>query len=286
VADAAAPADQISDPVTALRAALPWTCPSPPKGELAIGLLADAYAAGVRFGFIAGDEVYGACIKLRALLEQHQQAYVLRVRSSFTLTLDGGATVTCQQAFARHCRPKCAWTIRSAGEGSKGERAYTWAWIATAGPTHFLLIRKHRKMAALAICAGTAAAARRPTDTWLGAATSPARSADRSRGERCSETPDAYSVWRREPAVPENVALIIRFHLVGGEDISVMSGDFDGEPEAVAAIARAVDERRSLVLMRARYDREADVHSMVVNLANVASVRVSKTESAEAGQYL
>ncbi|MEV4015125.1 hypothetical protein AB0J35_31950 [Nonomuraea angiospora] len=49
--------------------------------------------------------------------------------------------------------------------------------------------------------------------------------------------------------MPENVALIIRFHLVGGEDVSVMSGDFDGEPEAVAAIARAVDERRSLVLM-------------------------------------
>ncbi|WP_435875686.1 hypothetical protein [Nonomuraea jabiensis] len=92
MADAAAPPDQISDPVTALRAALPLDLPSPPKGELAIGLLADAYAAGVRFGFIAGDEVYGACIKLRALLEQHQQAYVLRVRSSFTLTLDGGTT--------------------------------------------------------------------------------------------------------------------------------------------------------------------------------------------------
>ncbi|MEO3801922.1 hypothetical protein [Nonomuraea sp. B1E8] len=84
----------------------------------------------------------------------------------------------------------------------------------------------------------------------------------------------------------ENVALIIRFHLMGGEDVSVMSGDFDGEPEAVAAIARAVDERRSLVLMRARYDREDDVHGVVVNLANVVSVRVSKTDSAEAGQYL
>jgi hypothetical protein len=47
--------------------------------------------------------------------------------------------------------------------------------------------------------------------------------------------------------VPENVALIIRFHLMGGEDVPVISGDFDGEPEAVAAIARAVEERRSLV---------------------------------------
>jgi ribosomal protein L24 len=86
--------------------------------------------------------------------------------------------------------------------------------------------------------------------------------------------------------VPENVALIIRFHLMSGEDVSVMSGDFDGEPEAVAAIARAMDERRSLVLMRARYGRETDVNGVVINLANVVSVRVSKTASAEAGQYL
>ncbi|MEV4569707.1 hypothetical protein AB0K12_38600 [Nonomuraea sp. NPDC049419] len=86
--------------------------------------------------------------------------------------------------------------------------------------------------------------------------------------------------------MPGNVALIIRFHLMGGEDVSVISGDFDGEPEAVTAIARAIDERRSLVLMRARYDREADVNGIVINLANVVSARVSKTDSAEAGQYL
>ncbi|MDR8410213.1 hypothetical protein MTP10_15885 [Nonomuraea sp. 3-1Str] len=86
--------------------------------------------------------------------------------------------------------------------------------------------------------------------------------------------------------MPENVALIIRFHLIGGEDVSLMSGDFDGEAEAVAAIARAMDERRSLVLMRARYDRETDVNGVVINLANVVSARVSKTDSAEAGQYL
>jgi hypothetical protein len=86
--------------------------------------------------------------------------------------------------------------------------------------------------------------------------------------------------------VPEKVALILRFHLMGGEEVSVVSGDFDGEAEAVAAIARSVDERRSLVLLRARYDRETDVNGMVINLANVVSVRVSKTDSAEAGQYL
>ncbi|MEV4113122.1 hypothetical protein [Nonomuraea sp. NPDC049695] len=54
----------------------------------------------------------------------------------------------------------------------------------------------------------------------------------------------------------------------------------------MAAIARAADERRSLVLMRARYGRETDVNSVIINLANVVSARVSKTDSAEAGQYL
>jgi hypothetical protein len=47
-----------------------------------------------------------------------------------------------------------------------------------------------------------------------------------------------------------------------------------------------VDERRSLVLVRARYNREAGESGVVVNLANVVSVRVSKTDSATTGQYL
>jgi 3-dehydroquinate synthase class II len=73
---------------------------------------------------------------------------------------------------------------------------------------------------------------------------------------------------------------------VSGEDVFVVSQDFAGEREALEAVARALDERRSLVLMRARYNREADENGVVVNLANVLSVRVSRTDSAAAGQYL
>jgi hypothetical protein len=86
--------------------------------------------------------------------------------------------------------------------------------------------------------------------------------------------------------VSDNVVLIMRFHPVGGEDVSVISGDFSGEGEALAAIARALDERRSLVLTHARYDREADENGVVINLANVVSVRVAKRDSAATGQYL
>jgi hypothetical protein len=84
----------------------------------------------------------------------------------------------------------------------------------------------------------------------------------------------------------DNIELIMRFHPVGGEDVAVMSADFAGEAEAIEAITRALDQRRSLVLVRARYNREAGENGVVVNLANVVSVRVSKTDSAATGQYL
>jgi hypothetical protein len=86
--------------------------------------------------------------------------------------------------------------------------------------------------------------------------------------------------------VPENIVLIMRFHPEGGEDVSVVSEDFAGEREALEAVARALDERRSLVLTHARYDRQADENGVIINLANVVSVRVSKTDSAATGQYL
>lgn len=86
--------------------------------------------------------------------------------------------------------------------------------------------------------------------------------------------------------MPDNIMLILRFHPVGGADVSVVCEDFGGEREALDAIAHAVDERRGLVLTHARYDREADENGVVINLANVVSVGVSTTDSAAAGQYL
>src|ERR1700720_1993825 len=88
------------------------------KGQLAIDILTEAFADGVRLDFVCGDEVYGSGPHLRENLEGRGQAYVLRVSSSFQLGLAGGITLTCKQAAARLGRR--GWEIRSAGTGSKG----------------------------------------------------------------------------------------------------------------------------------------------------------------------
>jgi SRSO17 transposase len=141
------PAEHIADPVKSLVMGLPEDLVFRTKGQLAIDILAEAFADGVRLDFVCGDEVYGSCTQLREYLEACGQAYVLRVPSSFRLTLAGGITLTCKQAAARLTR---GWEIRSAGTGSKGQRWYAWAWLATASRWHYLLIRRHLTTSELA----------------------------------------------------------------------------------------------------------------------------------------
>ena len=144
------PAEDITDPVKSLVTGLPLDLRFRTKGELAIDILGDAYADGLGFDFVCGDEVYGACTALRQYLEGRGQAYVLRVASSFTLTLAAGVKMTCAEAVKKLLKGKRAWEVRSAGKGSKGERWYAWAWLATASPRHSLLVRRHLKTGELA----------------------------------------------------------------------------------------------------------------------------------------
>jgi SRSO17 transposase len=135
------PAAQIGDPVTSAVMGLPEDLAFRTKGQLAIDILTEAFADVVKLDFVCGDEVYGSCTGLREYLEDRDQAYVLRVPSSFRLALPGGVTLTCKQAAAR--LGSRGWEIRSAGTGSKGHRWYAWAWLGTASARHHLLIRRH-----------------------------------------------------------------------------------------------------------------------------------------------
>jgi hypothetical protein len=142
------PREHLEDPVKSAVMGLPEDLACRTKGQLAIDILAEAAADGVRLDFACGDEVYGSCTELREYLEDRDQAYVLRVPSSFRLMLAGGITLTCAQAAARAARR--GWEIRSAGTGSNGQRWYAWTWLATASPRHHLLIRRHLQTGELA----------------------------------------------------------------------------------------------------------------------------------------
>src|SRR6516162_5826400 len=113
------PAGHIHDLVTPAAMGLPTDLIFRTKGQLAIDILTEAAADGIRLDFVCGDEVYGACTELREYLEDHDQAYVPRVPSSFRLMLAGGVMLTCAQAAAR-LTGRRGWEIRSAGTGSKG----------------------------------------------------------------------------------------------------------------------------------------------------------------------
>jgi SRSO17 transposase len=136
------PAAQIEDAGRSRRIGLPADVAVRTKGQLAIDLLADAYRDGVRFDFICGDEVYGNCTELRRFLEEHDQAYVLRVACTVQIEVLAGVKLTCAQAVAQLVRER-RWEVRSAGKGSKGDRWYAWALIGTASPRHVLLVRRH-----------------------------------------------------------------------------------------------------------------------------------------------
>jgi SRSO17 transposase len=125
------PAEDIADPVKSLVTGLPldlrfWT-----KCQLAIGILSDAYADGLAFDFICGTRSTVPAPGCGST-SKAGQAYVLRVASSFTHTLAAGTKMTCAEAVRKLLKGKRAWEVRSAGKGSKGERWYSWAWLATA----------------------------------------------------------------------------------------------------------------------------------------------------------
>jgi SRSO17 transposase len=144
------PAEQAGDPARSAGMGLPPGLVFRTKGQLAIGVCAEAFADGVAVDFVCGDEVYGSCAQLREYLAARGQGYVLRVPSNFHLTLARGVKLPCKQAAARLLAGARCWEVRSAGKGSKGERWYAWAWIATFSPRHYLLIRRHRMTGELA----------------------------------------------------------------------------------------------------------------------------------------
>jgi SRSO17 transposase len=135
------PRDWADDDLRRARAKVPDEVVFKTKPALAVDILTDLHAAGLLPPWATGDEVYGRDKTLREFCEQHQAGYVFGVPCSFTLTLTSGRPVRADQALK--LVPPKAWNLASCGAGSKGERTYWWAWIATASQRHHLVVRRN-----------------------------------------------------------------------------------------------------------------------------------------------
>jgi SRSO17 transposase len=134
------PAEQLDDAATRAAMGIPDDLKFATKPGLGAELLTDVLDAGVRVDWCTADAVYGRDRGLRKTCEQRGIGYSLGVPCSFRITLACG-TVLRADATLRILTAR-SWQIASCGPGSKGERRYAWAWIGTASPRHFLLIRR------------------------------------------------------------------------------------------------------------------------------------------------
>ncbi len=93
------------------------------KPEIGRGMLQRALDAEVLANWVLADEVYGADYKLRSLLEERCQRYVLGVASNQYVWV-GLYQIRVDELIRG--LPEEAWSRLSCGEGSKGPRYYDW----------------------------------------------------------------------------------------------------------------------------------------------------------------
>jgi len=114
-------------------------------------MIARALDAGLACAWVLADALYGADSRLRRMLEDRGQPYVLAVRSNHALRfLEGWRLVQTDPAALAEGLDDAQWQPLSAGEGSKGPRLYEWArvalgWETGAGFERWLLLRRHRR---------------------------------------------------------------------------------------------------------------------------------------------
>lgn len=134
------PREWATDADRRARARVPEELAFATKPQLGRQILADLHTEGRLPPWVTGDEVYGGDPNLRAWLESTGTGYVLAISKSTRVAFTRAGTARADDALKRLIAAD--WVIESCGAGSKGERRYAWAWIATADPHRHLLIRR------------------------------------------------------------------------------------------------------------------------------------------------
>ena len=121
------------------------------KPQIARDLIASALDAGVPCAWVLADALYGSDSRLRRMLEQRDQAYVLAVRSNHHLRFwDHDGLVESNPETLAAALDAGDWATHAAGEGAKGPRLYDWAriglpWACDPNWQRWLLIRCGRR---------------------------------------------------------------------------------------------------------------------------------------------
>lgn len=98
------------------------------KPQLAQAMLERAFEAGVVASWVVADTIYAS---LRTFLEKRQQPYVLAVPANFMLRFMGDEGIRQSRIDSLfEATDSLDWQRLSAGEGTKGQRLYDWAWLS------------------------------------------------------------------------------------------------------------------------------------------------------------
>ena len=145
------PADWADDAQRRQRTQVPQAVAFATKPQIACDLIAGALDARMPCAWVLADALYGADSRLRRMLEERRQPYVLATRSNHVLRLlTRGGLLQTNPAEMADALPPTAWRAHAAGEGSKGPRLYDWArialpWTVDEGFERWLLIRRNRR---------------------------------------------------------------------------------------------------------------------------------------------
>src|SRR5215208_631906 len=126
------PQDWTTNPARLRAAHLPDEVGFTTKPRLALDMIERAINAGVPFGWVAADTVYGTG-EVEMALRRSGKGYVLGVSATqpFNSWIGKPEAAGPAEAIARDLEPS-AWVRLSAGEGTKGPRLYDWAYLELA----------------------------------------------------------------------------------------------------------------------------------------------------------
>jgi len=136
------PAEQLDDPGRRAALGVPDEVVFQTKPQLAQDILAEMVADQSMQCVRPATRIYGRSSELRTFMETNGIGYVLRVGCAFRIEVAPGLRFRADEIVAQYLASPQRWQVCSVA-GSKGERAYAWAWLSTTSAQHYLLVRKH-----------------------------------------------------------------------------------------------------------------------------------------------